>query len=461
MAALFAAVNPTLASTLRVRNCRDSGPGSLRATVAEAAAGDEIDVTRLKCAAVTLSTGAIVVSQGSLTISGPGPDKLAIVGINDDRIFQHDGSGTVSLQGISIGYGKFSLSTGIDPAFGGCIRSYGSVSLDHTIVANCKVMVAQSVLFAAGGCIATPLGRVSMVDSTVTGCTTYGQSMAAGGDGGAIFTDEFYALRSTISNSSTLSKSYDGFGGCVRTGKLTLLYSTVSGCYSPVGGGIHVYGGAALIRASTISDNMATLEGGGALLDTAPYRPQIINSTISGNRSRGYAAGILTGYEPVLIQNSTIASNLAYKHAANVGAGLTVISRNEYGLPIRIESSIIADNFGDGITSDFGADPTAEVSGASNIIQVLSAPVPPGFAMTACPMLGPLRDNGGLTKTRALESHSPAIAAGNNNATLSFDQRGAGYPRLPTGNIAPDVGAYETQDDNLFSVGFDGCGYPQ
>src|SRR4029079_18484672 len=42
----------------------------------------------------------------------------------------------------------------------------------------------------------------------------------------------------------------------------------------------------------------------------------------------------------------------------------------------------------------------------------------------ACPLLGPLRDNGGPTHTHALLSGSIAIDAGDNIAAASQDQRG-------------------------------------
>jgi hypothetical protein len=88
----------------------------------------------------------------------------------------------------------------------------------------------------------------------------------------------------------------------------------------------------------------------------------------------------------------------------------------------------------------------------------------------ACPLLGPLRANGGLTRTHALLSGSPAIDQGsenplnpNTNSPYGFDQRGAGlangsvdYPRV-SGSQA-DIGAYEVQvADVVFNAGFDGC----
>jgi hypothetical protein len=89
--------------------------------------------------------------------------------------------------------------------------------------------------------------------------------------------------------------------------------------------------------------------------------------------------------------------------------------------------------------------------------------------ISGCPLLGRLRDNGGLTMTPALLSGSPAIDTGNFVDAEAFDQRGGAgvngmldYYRIsgPIGepNPLPDIGAYEVQqDDVVFDAGFDGC----
>ena len=66
----------------------------------------------------------------------------------------------------------------------------------------------------------------------------------------------------------------------------------------------------------------------------------------------------------------------------------------------------------------------------------------------ADPLLGPLQDNGGPTRTHALLMGSPAIDAGNSGgctdnlgAALTSDQRG--QPRPLAGHGRCDIGAYE------------------
>jgi hypothetical protein len=57
------------------------------------------------------------------------------------------------------------------------------------------------------------------------------------------------------------------------------------------------------------------------------------------------------------------------------------------------------------------------------------------------PVLGPLQDNGGPTRTMAPLVGSPALDAGDNTDAPPTDQRGA--PRIAQGTI--DIGAYEVQ----------------
>ncbi len=57
------------------------------------------------------------------------------------------------------------------------------------------------------------------------------------------------------------------------------------------------------------------------------------------------------------------------------------------------------------------------------------------------PLLRPLQDNGGPTKTHALQPSSPAIDAGDDGAAPATDQRGVSRPQ----GVASDIGAFELQ----------------
>src|SRR5450432_4159963 len=59
------------ATTLPVTSCADSGTGSLRQVVHDATSLDTVDLSKQTCSQISLITGAIAVTQDSLSIIGP------------------------------------------------------------------------------------------------------------------------------------------------------------------------------------------------------------------------------------------------------------------------------------------------------------------------------------------------------------------------------------------------------
>jgi len=72
---------------LTVTNTNDSGAGSLRQAIADAASGDTITFNLSNCpCTITLTTGELVINK-NLTITGPGTSQLTISGGNTSRVF--------------------------------------------------------------------------------------------------------------------------------------------------------------------------------------------------------------------------------------------------------------------------------------------------------------------------------------------------------------------------------------
>ena len=124
--------------------------------------------------------------------------------------------------------------------------------------------------------------------------------------------------------------------------------------------------------------------------------------------------------------NSTIVDNIAEAPFFEFAAGgVSSSARSSY------QSTIIANNFVGGAPQDLWAQVAfgARVIGANNLIESSNAPLP-ADTIGLDPMLGPLADNGGRTRTHALLPGSPAIDAGNNGGGFLWDQRGPGFPRV-------------------------------
>jgi hypothetical protein len=403
------------AATWTVSNCNDDGPGSLRAAVKDAADGDEIDLTALSCSTITLQTGAIAVRQDNLNLQGPGRDALAIDGNGADRVFFDSGRGELVLRDLTVRNGR-NYGTDADIVGGGCIAARGYVVLEGTTVQGC---------YAAG----------------------------RGAYGGAIYSYGLTMSNSTLSGNTLRAVHTLGdtgaFGGGAFVYAITLTDSTVSGnrtshadnpghSHYDIGGGISSIRGGSIIN-TTIDSNYSQGRGGGI----ASFSPLAIsNSTISGNVAAEEIGGGLFVRRPatVEISNSTLTAN----HAEAGGGGLYLAATDSTLQSTIIYGNSVGDGDGKFAEVQVRASTALTIGGDHNLIGAAgpSATVP-GDTLQADPLLGPLAANGGVVRTHALLRGSPAVDAGSNPQGLTYDQRGAPFPRLY--GTAPDIGAFEQQ----------------
>ena len=126
------------ATTLTVTTTADSGAGSLRQAIRDAASGDTIDFNLSGCpCTITLTSGELVIGK-NLTITGPGTDLLTISGNNASRVFfvNPGASGAttgppatnpvVNISALTIANGKARGGTGL---MGGRCRRHGRRSV--------------------------------------------------------------------------------------------------------------------------------------------------------------------------------------------------------------------------------------------------------------------------------------------------------------------------------------------
>ena len=295
--ALFCSVSiSAYATTITVTNTNDSGPGSLRQALVDSQDGDTIDFDpSLKGQTISLTSAELFINK-SITISGLGPNLLAVSRAQNApafRIFNLMPGRSVTIQGLTI-------SNGLAPEFG------------------------------CGGGILDEGSSLSLINCTVSGNST-------DGTGGGICADANATL--TI-DSSTLSGNYAGDygGGIANSGTLTINNSTLSGNRGEFTGGAILNGfngGASLtVSNSTLSGNTTQLHGGGIFNEG---QSAIGNSTLSGNS--GMTAGaiynrlgtldiestILNGGElgPNILNDGTVTSH-GYNLSSDDGSGYLI-----------------------------------------------------------------------------------------------------------------------------------------
>ena len=181
------------ATTITVTNTDDSGTGSLRQALAEAANGDTINFSVTGVISVLSS---LDISK-SITILGPGADSLAIDGRGLCRIFDEVGgfkiveiSGLELKNGFAVNYGAAISGTFIDLKVKNCNIHSNSLSLNYgagisIYGTGSKLSIENTTLHhnyspGYGGAIyLDDISELHITNSTIYGnsCSDYGQAI--------------------------------------------------------------------------------------------------------------------------------------------------------------------------------------------------------------------------------------------------------------------------------------------
>ena len=225
------------------------------------------------------------------------------------------------------------------------------------------------------------IAGASTLDVEISGLTLTGGDTPNTDFGGAI-----QNLRNLTISSSTIARNSSGArgGGIFNSGSVTVIASTIEGNSGGSGGGISSFGNTT-IKNSTLSGNTVTGRGGG-LYSGFNQTLTVTNSTVSGNTAETLGGGI-ANVGTLNLASSTITNNLA----GQSGGGVSSFGASDV---VNATSSIAAGNTGGNISILGGLN-----TDTNNLIDV-------------DPLLGPLADNGGPTKTHALLPGSPALNAG-------------------------------------------------
>jgi hypothetical protein len=242
----------TLLST--VMNNLDSGPGSLRDTIAAAANGDTINFApSLAGKFITLTSGEIAFNV-SLNIQGLGASSLTVSGNANSRIFNiGPDAAAVTIAGLTI-------ENGLSDQGGGILDDGSSLTLTScTLFSNQAVGAAGAAASNGGDAIGGALEILGEATAgmtvTITGCKFLSNTATGGaggatdgvnpggtggaGVGGAIFVDaqtsaglSFTASGTSFNHNSAAGGAGGtgaGIGGLARGGAITVQASFSSG----------------------------------------------------------------------------------------------------------------------------------------------------------------------------------------------------------------------------------------
>ena len=297
-------------------------------------------------------------------------------------------------------------------------------------------------LAGAGGPEAGDLDLVRAV--TIVGTGETGSFLDASGLGDRVFD---VAADADLRHLTMLGGSQVVTGGIVRatSGAVAIRRATLFGGRADDGGAVAVDDGATVsIDRSWISASRATDRGGALFVEGTAF---VSRSTISRNRATEGGGAFVASFDSLSTDDSTVSGNVAVR-----GGGVRALGDVDFF------SSTIAGNRADvggatllatssrGSASNSVFDGNrASVQGSlcgrrlfthgHNVADTRGCGLTAPSDLTGVdPGIGPLRQNGGPTPTRALTTGSPAVGhgAGCNNK----DQRGA--PRADC-----DSGAYE------------------
>lgn len=364
---------------LTVTSPNDSGPGSLRATIASIPTPGGATITfdpTLDGQTITLGSGQLLLDR-SLVIDGSTlPAGITIDANQSSRVFE--------------------------------------ITVGQTVVLNTVTLRGGKTADGATGANGT---------DNPGGTGGPGAPGIPSGNGGGILNNgSLTLLRVTLHDSRTGKGGNGGNGGSGSS-----IGTRGSGSASGHGGGIY-NGGILHLLNSTFADNQT---GNGGI---AGFGSGIAFAGASGSGGGIYNTGSLTIRQST-ITGSTIGNNGAGS-APTPGSGGGIKQLNQ----LILDNSIIAENSSPtgGPDLDGNVNLTSGINFVGNLIG--SSGLGPAL-LTGLPLLGPLEPNGGPTITRRPSFDSPLVdpLGGDSTSRFATDQRG--LPRITTG--VADIGAVE------------------
>ena len=242
-------LNVAMASTIAVTSVLDSGAGTLRQAIVDAAAGDTITFSLPDNAQITLTSAQLTIDK-NLSIVGPGANLLSVrrsaaPGTPTFRIFAVYGN----LSTINVSLSGLTISNGSETTGAGIYSNIASLSLSKVaVVGNTSSAGGGGIYFSSGG-----IAPVLTVDSS-----TIADNFGA--DGAGIYTASTTNIKSsTLSGNITRGNNTNGGGILVvNSAIVTITSSTIVGNSAQLsGGGLATGGGQIKLRNTIVARNTA------------------------------------------------------------------------------------------------------------------------------------------------------------------------------------------------------------
>jgi CSLREA domain-containing protein len=368
-------------------------------------------------------------------------------------------SGGIDTSALVVEISGSTVSGNVATNSGGGISAHNDAAASKLTLTD--TTISDNVAGNYAGGLDTSALIVEISDSSISGNTAMTNS-----DGGMVAHNDDAGSTLTVTNTTISGNTADTYAGGLDTSALIveISSSTITGnaALNNSDGGLVTFnddaGSKLTVVDTTISDNSSFGYGGG--LDTSAETVDISGSTISGNASLldsiGGIASFNAGPSSILsLTNTTISGNSAFTLAGGMetravattltnvtvfknAAGATGGINNAGVGAVTLKNTIVAGNLG-------GNCGGAITSGGHNLENANTC----GFGGTDLvdtdPLLAPLADNGGPTKTHNLGAASQAIDAGDDGVCPATDQRGVARPLDGDGDgtAACDIGSLE------------------
>lgn len=290
---LTAAANQ--ASTLTVTNKNNSGVGSLRQAIADAAPSDTIVFAAGLNGAILLTASELFINK-NLNIVGPGANVLRLeMDLGDQRRVVHVAAGTVSISGLSITGGNFQPASNATKGGSGLLVEAGAtVTLNNMMIRKNELFYENSGPPING--IVQNHGTLTVNNSSVTANLAYNSV-------GGIVNHGILTMTNTTIARNTVFVDSSGVGGIHNAGgPTTMLNCTISGNFGTAGntGGVFAEAGTINIKNTIIADNFIDTGTASSSDVSGAFSSQgnnLIGNTTGGS---GFIASDLQDVNPLL-----------------------------------------------------------------------------------------------------------------------------------------------------------------